>query len=60
MPRLLLLGLSLFALTLVAPLWVWAVTTNWRAALNAWKGFGAWMGALYLVGLLVWLGMGAP
>jgi hypothetical protein len=57
---LLLLALSLFALTLVVPAWVWCMSTNWRTAWEAWKGYAAWMGALYAIGLLVWLGMGAP
>lgn len=60
MPKLVLLALCLFACTLPVPLFVWGNTTNWRAALAAWKQFSLWMGALYLLGLIVWLGMGAP
>lgn len=57
MPRLLLLALSLFCLTLVVPAWVWCMSTSWRLAWQAWKGYAAWMGALYTVGVLVWLGI---
>lgn len=55
MPSLLKLALCLFAVTLPVPLWVWGMTTSWRAALHAWKQFLVWMGALYAVGLVVWL-----
>lgn len=57
MPSLLKLALYLLALTLVVPAFVWAQSTSWRAAWNAWKQFGAWYGGLLLLGLVVWLFM---
>ena len=60
MPSVLKLALALFALTLVVPLFVWGNTTSWRAAFTAWKQFAAWMGALYLIGLVAWLFMSTP
>lgn len=60
MPKILMLALYLFAFTLPVPLFVWAASTNWRKALEAWAWFGGWMGALYFIGFLTWLGMGAP
>jgi hypothetical protein len=51
------LALALFVCTLVVPLFVWGQSTSWRAAWQAWKQYAAWMGALYLVGLLTWCGM---
>lgn len=60
MPSVLKLALYLTALTLIVPLLVWAQSTSWRVAWSAWKGYAAWMGGLYAIGLLVWLGMGAP
>lgn len=60
MPSLLKLALYLFALTLVVPVFVWCQSTSWRTAWLAWRQFGAWMGGLYLLGLLVWIGMGMP
>ncbi len=52
----LLLGASLLAMTMIVPLLVWPMT-NWRTALEAWKAFGAWMGALYFLGAVVWFFM---
>jgi hypothetical protein len=60
MPKLLLLALSLFALTLVVPLFVWGMSQSWRTAFNAWRQYATYMGCLYALGLLTWLGMGAP
>lgn len=60
MPSILKLALCLFAFTLVVPAMVWGQSTSWRAAWAAWKQYGTWYGGLLLVGLTVWLGMGAP
>lgn len=49
------LAAFLLALTLVVPALVWAQSTSWRAAWGAWRQFGAWMGALYALGFVVWL-----
>jgi hypothetical protein len=53
---LLLLAISLFALTLIVPLWTWPLT-NWRTALRAWWEFCRWMLCLYAFGFVVWLSM---
>jgi len=60
MPKLLLLALCLFACTLPGPLIVWANSADWRQGLKAWVGFASWMGALYALGLVVWLFMPTP
>jgi hypothetical protein len=51
------LGLYLFAMTLTVPALVWLQSTSWRLAWHAWKQYAAWMGALYLLGLVVWFFM---
>ena len=46
------LALSFFALTLIVPLMVWAQSTSWRMAWEAWKAFAMWIGVLLVIGLL--------
>jgi hypothetical protein len=60
MPSILKLALCLFSLTLIVPAICWGNSGSWRVALIAWKQFAVYMGALYLIGILTWLGMGAP
>lgn len=55
-PKLVLLGLCLFAMTLVVPAFIWGNTSNWRRAFDAWKENAIYLGALYGIGLLFWLG----
>lgn len=60
MPKLLLLALCLVGCTLTVPALVWAISTSWREALNAWFAFSAWIGGMLLLGAVVWLIMPTP
>lgn len=57
MPSWLTLVLCLTGCTLVVPALVLAQSTSARQALAAWRTYCAYMGALYAVGGLVWLGI---
>lgn len=59
MPSILKLALFIGACVLVTALMA-AGGSGWRAGLQAAKGFGGWIGALLLIGLVVWVCMPAP
>lgn len=54
MPRWLLLALFLFGCTLTVPAFVWAGSTSWRQALQAW-----WFFVRYLLVLMIPAGIAA-
>ena len=59
MPPWLTLVLSLTGCTLVVPALVWAQSTSARQALAAWGTYCRYMGALYAIGGVAWLGIKA-
>lgn len=56
MPSIVKLALYLFGLVVFTALLA-AGGSGWRGGWAAFKGFGAWMGALLLLGLFMYLGM---
>lgn len=59
MPSWLIMALFLVGCVLFTALLA-AGGSGWRAGIEAFKGFGAWMGGLLLFGFLVWLLMPIP